>query len=100
MEISNIKCECNRYFDENEFQSHYRLCPAFKNVYKDFDLKISELLKSFSEPKERLLAIYFLFNKYTEKIRKKIKDIYKIIHYIIMKAFFVNFVKSVKLILK
>ena len=73
MDYSKIKCECNEFFDENEFENHYNLCPAFIHTYKKFDSEISELLKSLSMSKERLFAIHFLFNKYIEKIRKKIE---------------------------
>jgi len=73
MDYSRIKCECNEYFDENEFENHYRSCPAFKNTYKIFDSDISQLLKSFSMPKERLFAIHFLLKKYIEKIRVRIE---------------------------
>ena len=77
MDYSKIICECNEYFDENEFENHYSLCPQFKQVYKDFDKKIALLIKSVSEPKERLLTIHFLFKKYNEKIRKKIERLYQ-----------------------
>ena len=72
MDYSKIKCECNEYFDENEFENHYSLCPKFKEAYIDFDKRIAGLIKSVYEPKERLLIIHFLFKKYTEKIRKLI----------------------------
>ena len=73
MDYNKIKCECNKYFDKNEFDIHYCLCPEFKSVYKNLDLKIAELLRAFSKPKERILVLHFLFNKYTEKIRKKME---------------------------
>jgi len=87
MDYSKIKCECNEIFDENEFENHYSLCPSFRHTYEKFDSDISELLKSNSKPKERLFVIHFLFNKYIEKIKKKIEKISK-----------VNFVKNVKII--
>ena len=73
MNYSKIKCECNEYFDKNEFEKHYILCPEFKRVYKYFDIKIGELLRLFSNPKERILILQFLFNKYADLIRKKIE---------------------------
>ena len=72
MDYSKIKCECNEFFDENEFENHYSLCPAFMNTYKKFDSDISKLLKLDSMPKERLFVIHFLLKKYIEKIREKI----------------------------
>ena len=72
-----IKCECNQYFDKNEFENHYKSCRKFKHTYKVFDIQIGELLKSFSMPKERLLAIHFLFCKYTEKLKKKVEKYLK-----------------------
>ena len=77
MDYSKIKCECNEYFDEYEFENHYSLCPEFKQAYKDFYTRIAELIKSVSEPKEKLLITHFLFMKYTEKIRKKIEKFYQ-----------------------
>ena len=63
MDYSKIKCECNEFFDENEFENHYNLCPAFILTYKKFDSDISELLKSLSMSKERLFAIHFILRK-------------------------------------
>ena len=44
MDFSKIKCDCNEYFDKNEFKDHSSLCPAFMQKHKEFDSGISELI--------------------------------------------------------
>ena len=73
MDQHKITCSCNQQFTEEEFTKHYSSCHIFKSNFKDFDKNFGELLKSFSEPKERLLIVRFLLKQYINVIDKKLK---------------------------
>ena len=72
MDQRKIKCECKQDFDFDDFSKHFRSCKAFKKQFKEFDSKISYLLKEFSQSKERLLIIHFLLKQYINLIETKI----------------------------
>jgi hypothetical protein len=72
--MSNIKCKCNNYFNEDEFIAHFPSCPNFKIFFKDFDVKFGEILKTYSEEKENLFILRILLKQYTRVLEKKIKN--------------------------
>ena len=74
MEI--VKCMCGDIFTFPNFQKHFRNCLRFKAEFKEFDYKIGELLKAYSEPKEKLLIVRFLLKLYISVIEKKILKYY------------------------
>ena len=76
MDQKKITCVCGQKFVEEEFQSHFNSCHPFKSQFKEFDSKFGELLKSYSEPKERLLIVKFLLKQYINVIDKKLKKYY------------------------
>ena len=78
MDQRKITCVCGKRFDEEEFQRHFSSCQPFKSQFKEFDSKFGELLKSYSEPKERLLIVKFLLKQYINLIDKKLKNIIQI----------------------
>ena len=53
MDQRKLTCSCGQQFSEEEFTKHYNTCQQFKHQFKEFDTKFGELLKSYSEPKER-----------------------------------------------
>ena len=74
MEQNILKCICNNKYKESEFKSHFTKCFQFKEYFNDFDYKLSELIKIYSEPKDNLLLINYLLKLYTVVIEKKIKE--------------------------
>ncbi len=73
MDQRKLTCSCGQQFSEEEFTKHYNTCQQFKHQFKEFDTKFGELLKSYSEPKERLLIVKFLLKQYIVVIDKKLK---------------------------
>ena len=45
-----IKCICGTIYEENDFGQHIKKCEQFKEVFTDFDNKISKFIKSYSNP--------------------------------------------------
>ena len=76
MDQRKITCVCGQKFAQEEFQRHFSSCQPFKSQFKEFDSKFGELLKSYSEPKERLLIVKFLLKQYINVIDKKLKKYY------------------------
>ena len=73
MDQRKITCICSQQFLEEEFARHYSTCQAFKQQFREFDSKFGELLKQYSEPKEKLLIVKFLLKQYINVIDKKLK---------------------------
>ena len=73
MDQRKLECVCKQQFTEEEFARHYISCMLFKQQFKEFDSKFGELLKAYSEPKERLLIVKFLLKQYINVIDKKLK---------------------------
>ena len=73
MDQRKLSCACGQQFTEEEFARHYGTCQPFKQQFKEFDSKFGELLKAYSEPKERLLIVKFLLKQYINVIDKKLK---------------------------
>ena len=72
--ILSISCECNAKFNENDFLNHFTICEKLFNKYKDFDSKISHLLRENIKSKESLYIIKFLFKRYIKVFDDKIKE--------------------------
>ena len=72
MDQRKLTCVCTQQFTEEEFLRHYGSCSLFKTQFKEFDSKFGELLKAYSEPKERLLIVKFLLKQYINVIDKKL----------------------------
>ena len=68
-----IKCICGVIFDISDFKNHFTECQQFKDCFGDFDDQLSKFIKSYSQPKEQLLIIKFLFKQYIKILDKKIK---------------------------
>ena len=73
MDQRKLTCACGQQFSEEDFGRHYSSCQPFKQQFKEFDSKFGELLKAYSEPKERLLIVKFLLRQYINVIDKKLK---------------------------
>jgi len=67
---------CGETFSSNDFTKHFGGCQQFKAEFKEFDSKFGELLKAYSEPKEKLLIVRFLLKLYIAVIEKKLKKYY------------------------
>ena len=76
MDPNKLKCMCGETFNVNDFQNHFGKCQQFKAEFKDFDSKFGELLKAYSEPKEKLLIVRYLLKLYIAVIEKKLKKYY------------------------
>ena len=76
MDQTKLKCMCGEQFLPNDFTKHFGSCPQFKAEFKEFDSKFGELLKAYSEPKEKLLIVRFLLKLYIAVIEKKLKKYY------------------------
>ena len=68
-----IKCVCGTIYEITDFKEHFKECPQFKECFGSFDDKLSKLIKSYSQPKEQLILIRFLFGQYIKILDKKIK---------------------------
>ena len=87
-----IKCVCGNIYENNDFRHHYKECAQFKEVFNDFDKKISKYIKSHSNPKEQLLLIKFIFERYVNILDRKIRG-----HFVeITNAFKESFIKSLE----
>ena len=76
MDQNKLKCMCGETFTQNDFTKHFGGCQQFKAEFKEFDSKFGELLKAYSEPKEKLLIVRFLLKLYITVIEKKLKKYY------------------------
>jgi len=76
MDQNKLKCMCGETFSSNDFTKHFGGCQQFKAEFKEFDSKFGELLKAYSEPKEKLLIVRFLLKLYIAVIEKKLKKYY------------------------
>ena len=70
---NEIKCVCGEIFIIKDFKKHFKDCQKFKNEFHDFDNNISNLIKSYSQPKGNLLLIRFIFKEYINILNKQIK---------------------------
>ena len=87
-----IKCVCGIIFEDNDFSSHIKKCEIFREAFSDFDNQISKLIKSYSHPKEQLVIIKFILQKYVNILDKKIRGNFVEI----TKAFKDGFIKSLE----
>ena len=74
MDRRPLICECGEEFNEDDFAKHFGTCNDFKMQFKEFDQKFGELLKAYSEPKERLIIVKFLLKQYISVIEQKLKQ--------------------------
>ncbi len=85
-----IKCVCGTIYEITDFKKHFTKCQKFKECFGEFDDQLSKFIKSYSQPKEQLLLIKFVFQLYIKILDKKIKG-----HFIeISKAFRESFMNS------
>ena len=68
-----IKCICGVEFNRKEFKKHFRNCNRFLNKFKDFDLKIGNILAKYLKNKYGTI-IKFLLQRYIKLINKKMKS--------------------------
>ena len=87
-----IKCICGTIFEENDFAQHIKKCEQFKEVFTDCDNKISKFIKSYSNPKEQLLIIKFILERYVNILDRKIRGNFVEI----TNAFKESFIKSLE----
>ena len=77
MDLSTLKCICGQIYNEDQFSKHFRECIKFKDEFKEFDSKFGELLKTYSEPIERLIIVRYLLKQYIQVIERKITSRFK-----------------------
>ena len=68
-----IICKCYEIFNKKTFTNHFKNCEDFKNEFKDFDLKVSLLLKQYINI-DNLILIQYLVEEYLKLIKQKIKE--------------------------
>ena len=68
-----IKCCCQISFNEYVFKEHFLKCKSFKEKFKDFDNKLSLLLKEYNNI-EDLNYIKYLLKSFIKLIDYKIKE--------------------------
>ena len=66
-----MNCICGKKYNKEEFKNHFRNCYKFLEKYKNFDLKISQLIKKYFEIKNASI-IKFLLQRYIRLIDHKI----------------------------
>ena len=76
MDQKKIACPCSQKFNEEEFKKHFSSCQAFRSQFKVFDSRFGELLKLYSQPKEKLLIVKFLLKEYINVIDNKLRKYY------------------------
>ena len=64
----NIYCLCGEFLEINNFEKHFKKCESFKQKFNEFDYKICLLLKQFSDKREHLTYIKYLFKSYIKLI--------------------------------
>lgn len=77
MNNEEIKCECGNSMNIKEFNSHFIFCEQLINKYKDFDFKLSQLLK-LNLNSNNILIIKFIFKKYIKLLDSKLKNLSEI----------------------
>ncbi len=87
-----IKCVCGIIYENDEFGKHIKKCEKFIETFSDFDSKISKLIKNYSNPKEQLLIIKFILNRYINILDRQIRGNFVEI----TKAFKDSFMKSIE----
>ncbi len=75
MDSNMIKCKCGKNFNSFELEQHFKNCKDLKNYFLYFDKETNKLIKNYSQQKENLLLIKFLFEQYNLLIDEKIKNI-------------------------
>ena len=73
-----ILCECNLSFNENDFLKHFKSCKILFDKYKDFDYKISQLLKNYIDSQNSLSIIKFLFKRFINIFEYKLKNYFNV----------------------
>lgn len=68
----DFKCLCGKTFNKKEFKKHFRDCNNFKEKYKNFDLKLSQLLYKYCKININLIMIKFLLERFVKLIAHKI----------------------------
>ena len=63
---------CGKKYDKKEFKKHFKNCHKFLEKFKDFDFKISELIKKYYKIKNASI-IQFLLQRYIKLIEHKIR---------------------------
>ena len=87
-----IKCVCGTIYENNDFSHHIGKCEQFKEVFSDFDSKVSKYIKRYSNPKEQLMIIKFILERYVNILDRKIRGNFVEI----TKAFKESFMKSLE----
>lgn len=86
------KCVCGIIYENTDFSHHIKKCEKFKEVFSDFDKKISTIIKAYSNPKEQLLIIKFILERYVSILDRKIRGNFVEI----TNAFKESFIKSLE----
>ena len=68
----DIQCVCGTKYDKKEFKKHYKNCCKLLEKFKDFDFKISQLIKKYYKLKNASI-IQFLLQRYIKLIEHKIR---------------------------
>ena len=68
----DIQCICGNKYDKKEFKKHFKNCCKFIEKFKDFDFKISQLIKKYYKVKHAII-IQFLLQRYIKIIEHKIR---------------------------
>ena len=87
-----IKCVCGTIFENNDFNLHIKKCELFRETFTEFDDKISKFIKSHSNPKEQLVIIKFILEKYVKILERQIRGNFVEI----TNAFKESFIKSLE----
>ena len=70
---TKIKCCCQISFNKYAFEEHFIKCESFKEKFKEFDNKLSLLLKDYNNI-EDLNYIKYLLKSFIKLIDYKIKE--------------------------
>ena len=70
-----FKCYCEREFNKNNFEKHFKACKLFRDKFIIFDNKMTLFLKYYLKTKKDLCNFKFLLKRFIKLIDYKIKNI-------------------------
>ena len=70
-----FNCYCERIFNKNNFEKHFKECKYFRDKFRTFDNKMTLFLKTYLKTKKDLCNFKFLLERFIKIIDYKIKII-------------------------
>ena len=59
-----FNCYCERIFNKNNFEKHFKECKYFRDKFRTFDNKMTLFLKTYLKTKKDLCNFKFLLERF------------------------------------